>query len=369
MDNLSSSSVPSKNITPEDHLPLIEKYRPKEFKNIASHTELLSTLDNFITAGRLPHLLFHGPPGTGKTTTILAMARKMYGDQFTQMTLERNASDDRGIDTVRTEIKTFASTKSVFCRLPKLIILDECDAMVKEAQFALRRIVEKYSSNARFCLICNYVNRIIPALQSRCTKMRFCPLEPQTIFDRLKEISSLEGYTADDNALKSIVTLSGGDMRKALNTLQSVAMATMPSPLSQLSSLTSDASSTPANQKAAITVDAVYQTAGKPNPRMIEEFIYFAMNRPFEEAIEACWKLKEEGSHSLGDIISACHSRLVRISLPLIVKCTLLDKMAVISADASRAYNERLQFIGFISILQEAQIEGVKEGIRLTNQD
>lgn len=141
---------------------------------------------------RLPHLLLHGPPGTGKTSTILALARQLYGPSFRNMTLELNASDERGIDVVRSQISDFASTKRIFSTGFKLIVLDECDAMTKDAQFALRRVIEKYTRNTRFCLICNYVSKVIPALQSRCTRFRFAPLPKECVLERLRAVADSE---------------------------------------------------------------------------------------------------------------------------------------------------------------------------------
>ncbi|KAK8791861.1 hypothetical protein WA158_005238 [Blastocystis sp. Blastoise] len=164
-----NDEVSAKNEKDVQGLPWVEKYRPTEFEEIVSHDDILSTINKLIENKKLPHLLFHGPPGTGKTTTILACARKMYGSNYKSMTLELNASDDRGIDVVRDQIKNFAGTQKLFSSGVKLIILDEADNMTNVAQFALRRIIEKYSQNTRFCLICNYVSNIIPALQSRCT--------------------------------------------------------------------------------------------------------------------------------------------------------------------------------------------------------
>ncbi len=143
---------------------------------------------------RLPHLLFYGPPGTGKTSTILACARKLYGKNLSSMVLELNASDDRGINVVRDEIKTFCSTKQLFSSGFKLVILDEADAMTNVAQNALRRVIEQYTRNVRFCIICNYVGKIIPAIQSRCTRFRFAPLQEAHIQSRLQFILDQEGY-------------------------------------------------------------------------------------------------------------------------------------------------------------------------------
>lgn len=175
-------------------LPWVEKYRPATLDELISHADIIATISTFINAGKLPHLLFYGPPGTGKTSTVLACARQLYGPKFRSMILELNASDDRGIDVVREQIKNFASTRKIFDRGFKLIILDEADAMTQIAQAALRRVIEKYTRNVRFCIICNYVGKIIPALQSRCTRFRFGPLERAQIETRLDYVIAQEKW-------------------------------------------------------------------------------------------------------------------------------------------------------------------------------
>ena len=181
---------------------------------------------------RLPHLLLYGPPGTGKTSTILALARRIYGAKnMRQMVLELNASDDRGIDVVREQIKTFASTKQIFTMNPtstsstsiaayKLIILDEADAMTSTAQMALRRIMEKYTANTRFCIIANYTHKLSPALLSRCTRFRFSPLKERDIRVLVDKVIMEENVRITPEATDSLVRLSKGDMRRALNVLQ-----------------------------------------------------------------------------------------------------------------------------------------------------
>jgi replication factor C subunit 3/5 len=185
------------------------------------------------TFQRLPHLLLYGPPGTGKTSTILALARRIYGGKnMRQMVLELNASDDRGIDVVREQIKTFASTKQIFSVAPttggsdkslgafKLIILDEADAMTSTAQMALRRIMEKYTANTRFCIIANYTHKLSPALLSRCTRFRFSPLKEADIRSLVDKVIEAELVRIEPEAVDSLVRLSKGDMRRALNVLQ-----------------------------------------------------------------------------------------------------------------------------------------------------
>ncbi|KAG4079834.1 hypothetical protein HA402_014965 [Bradysia odoriphaga] len=149
---------------------LVEKYRPATLNDLISHEEIIATINNFIKQDQLPHLLFYGPPGKF-CLTILACAKQLYkSSQLNSMVLELNASDDRGIGIVRGQILNFASTRTIFSGGFKLIILDEADAMTNDAQNALRRIIEKYTDNVRFCIICNYLSKIIPAVQSRCTR-------------------------------------------------------------------------------------------------------------------------------------------------------------------------------------------------------
>lgn len=176
----------------------------------------------------LPNMLLYGPPGTGKTSTILAAARQIFGDIYRERILELNASDERGIAVVRTKIKNFAQLTASSTRPDgrpcppfKIIILDEADSMTHAAQAALRRTMEKESRSTRFCLVCNYVSRIIEPITSRCTKFRFKSLGDEQIIIRLRHICEIEGVNINENAYKSIVEISGGDMRRAITTLQS----------------------------------------------------------------------------------------------------------------------------------------------------
>ena len=213
----------------------VEKYRPATLADVSGHHDILATINKFVDSNRLPHLLLYGPPGTGKTSTILALARRIYGaENMRQMVLELNASDDRGIDVVREQIKTFASTKQIFSLGAssaggalrsgvgsfKLIILDEADAMTNTAQMALRRIMEKYTANTRFCIIANYSHKLSPALLSRCTRFRFSPLKEQDIRVLVDKVVEEESVKIMPEATDALVRLSKGDMRRALNVLQ-----------------------------------------------------------------------------------------------------------------------------------------------------
>merc|ERR1711934_897 len=206
-------------------LPWVEKYRPSSLDDVVSQENIITTLTQLVEAKKMPHLLFYGPPGTGKTSTILAIAKGIYGNNIQTMALQLNASDDRGIAVVRNQIKEFASTRMVFSSGHKLIILDEADAMTNDAQMALRRVIEKYTKNVRFCIICNYVSKIIPALQSRCTRFRFSPLSKAQIVGRLDDIIAAESVEATEDGKNALIKLARGDMRKVVNILQSTAMA------------------------------------------------------------------------------------------------------------------------------------------------
>ena len=207
---------------------------------MSGHQDILATINKFLDSNRLPHLLLYGPPGTGKTSTILALARRIYGaENLRQMVLELNASDDRGIDVVREQIKTFASTRQIFnlgaaqassrtgLATFKLIILDEADAMTNTAQMALRRIMEKYTANTRFCIIANYSHKLSPALLSRCTRFRFSPLKERDIRVLVDKVIDEEGVKIMPEATESLVRLSKGDMRRALNVLQACHASSM----------------------------------------------------------------------------------------------------------------------------------------------
>lgn len=214
-------------ISNNEKLPWIEKYRPNYLNQIESNNRILSTLKNLIENNKFPHLLFYGPPGTGKTSAILACANHLYNNSIESFVIHLNASDERGIDVVRERIKDFCYAGVLFNHdKPKLVILDEADSMTFDAQLALRQIVVNNTKRVRFCLICNYVNKIIPQLQSRFSKFRFKPIDNNGIINKLNYILNEEKINCDEYSINILANRSNGDMRKLINVLQSISIIT-----------------------------------------------------------------------------------------------------------------------------------------------
>ncbi|RJE24606.1 replication factor C subunit [Aspergillus sclerotialis] len=234
-----SSSSKSKPVEGKDdqrqHQPWVEKYRPRTLGDVAAQDHTTKVLQRTLQASNLPHMLFYGPPGTGKTSTILALAKSLFGPAlYRARILELNASDDRGIGIVREKIKGFARSQLTHptgldeeylskypCPPFKIVILDEADSMTQDAQSALRRTMEQYSRITRFCLVCNYVTRIIEPLASRCSKFRFKSLDNSAAGERLAEIAKLENLNLEDGVIDKLIYCSEGDLRRAITYLQS----------------------------------------------------------------------------------------------------------------------------------------------------
>lgn len=312
------------------NLPWVEKYRPNALDELISHEDIINTIRTFISQDKLPHLLFYGPPGTGKTSTILACAKEIYKDkQLNSMVLELNASDDRGIGIVRGQIMNFASTRTIFSSGYKLIILDEADAMTNDAQNALRRIIEKFTENVRFCLIGNYLGKIIPALQSRCTRFRFGPLQPEQILPRMEHVAKCEQVTLTEDGKAALMTLSHGDMRKVINIMQSCHMAF-----------------------GKVSEDNVYTCVGHPLKSDIENVVKWSLNDDFSTAYSNISNLKILKGLSLQDIVSEVHTFIHKLELPGQVRIHLLIKLAELEERLMAGASEKIQLGSLLSAFQ-----------------
>jgi len=200
-----------------------EKYRPSTFPDILGQEEIVKRVQNLTKSLNIPHLMLAGPAGTGKSSLAIVIVKELFKETWKENYLELNASDTRGIDVVRQEVKNFARTKSLGEVPFKVIFLDEADALTREAQQALRRTMENYTSTCRFILSCNYSSKIIDPIQSRCAIFRFKLLERKDIFKKIKEISEKEGLSVDEKGMIALYEASEGDCRKVINLLQATA--------------------------------------------------------------------------------------------------------------------------------------------------
>lgn len=326
-----------------DNLPWVEKYRPQKLDDVYGQTAIVTTVRKFIEEGKLPHLLFYGPPGTGKTSTIVALAREIYGKNYSNMVLELNASDDRGIDVVRNQIKDFASTRQIFSSGFKLIILDEADAMTNAAQNALRRIIEKYTKNTRFCILANYAHKLTPALLSRCTRFRFQPLPNDAIELRIANVLVHEHLKLSDDARKALLKLSKGDMRRVLNVLQA-SKATLDDP-----------------EKDEITDETIYECCGAPRPADVTAILKSILEDDWSTAYYTLNKIRQNNGLALIDLIEGMIELLEGYELNNeLTRIELLTKLGDIEYSISKGGNDRIQssaVIGAIKMSFENEVK------------
>jgi replication factor C small subunit len=237
--------------------PWVEKYRPQTLEDVVGQTHIIERLKNYVNERSMPNLMFTGPAGVGKTTTALALVKSILGEYWRQNFLELNASDARGIETVRTNIKNFCRLKPVGTPF-RIIFLDEVDNMTKDAQHALRREMEMYTKTASFILSCNYSSKIIDPIQSRCAIFRFAPIKAQDIANRLEYIANQENVNYDESAIGTIVYFAEGDMRKAVNLLQAAASG-----------------------EGSISEGEIYNVVSKAKPKDINDMITKALTGDF----------------------------------------------------------------------------------------
>ncbi len=306
----------------EIELPWIEKYRPKSLKEVIGQTNSVKRLQSYVKNRNLPNLLFSGPAGVGKTSAAVTLAKELFSSSFERNFLELNASDDRGIDVVRKTIKDFARTLAFEADF-KIIFLDESDALTADAQQALRRTMEKYTRTCRFVLSCNYSSRIIEPIQSRCVVFRFTPLKSNEIEEKMQGICEKEKLEINESALKAIVYVSQGDMRKAVNVLQASASGSK-----------------------KISEETVYSVASQARPAEIKELIKVALKGDFLKARELLDTLMYEHGMSGEDVILQLYREMLAMDekeLPSKRKIELIDTIGEYNFRLVEGANERLQ--------------------------
>jgi len=298
----------------------VEKYRPRNLDEIIGQQEIVERLKSYVKSKTMPHLLFAGPAGTGKTTCAIALARELFGENWRASFHELNASDERGIGVVRTKIKEYARTAAPNDVGFKIIFLDEADALTPDAQAALRRTMEMYSKTCRFILSCNYSSKIIEPIQSRCAVFRFAPLKTEDIKERLKYIVNNEGKEITEDALEAIVYIASGDMRKAINILQ-------------MSATISD----------RIDESVVYKATGLAKREDVESVVKKAISGDFIAARNKLNKLLVELGLSGEDIIKQIHRVIYDLPIEDRLKVELLDRTGEIEFRIVEGANERIQ--------------------------
>ncbi len=315
-----------------------EKYRPRSLDDIVNQGEIVSRLKSFVKAKNVPHCIFAGPPGTGKTTAALCLAHDLYGEGYREYVMELNASDERGINVVRETVKTFARTRSIGEVSFKILILDEADNMTSDAQQALRRTMERYTETARFILIANYSGKIIEPIQSRCAPFRFTYLDREDVTKRIRYICEMEGIQILDEGVEAVLEIGGGDLRRTINILQTAASVGKP-----------------------IDAETVYSVVGRANPYDVRDMMLTALNGDFVEARKKLREMILKYGLAGSDIIGQIHSEIYRLNVPDRWKVKLADIVGEIDYRLIQGSNEEIQLSALLAKLVEAGYD-IKRG-------
>jgi replication factor C small subunit len=310
----------------ETHTIWIEKYRPTRLADIVGQDDIVERLSSYVKSGNLPHLLFTGSAGVGKTTAAVTLAREFFGDSWRMNFRELNASDERGIDVVRNQIKEFARTRPSGEEAFKILFLDEADALTTDAQAALRRTMESYAKTCRFILSCNYSSKIIDPIQSRCAIYRFRPLGPQAVKEEIGRIAAKERLTVTQDAIDAMVYIAQGDMRKAINALQGAAIISK-----------------------NIEAPMVYAITSNARPEEIEDLLALALAGDFDGAESLLAQLLRERGIAPNELINQCYRALVKREMERSLKVELIDALGETDFRLSEGASSDIQMEALIA--------------------
>lgn len=280
-----------------------EKYRPSLFPELVGQDDIVKRIESLVNSMNIPHLLFAGPAGTGKSTLALIIVKQLFKQSWKDNYLELNASDERGINVVREKVKNFARTKSLENVSFKVIFMDEADALTPEAQQALRRTMENYSATCRFILSCNYSSKIIDPIQSRCAIFRFKLLEKKNIERVIRTIAEKEGLTITQEAMEVLYEGSEGDCRRCINVLQATASIS-----------------------PSITPDLVSTMISNAKPKDIKVVLDYAISGDFQKAREKLLDVMLKESISGQDVIKAIQKEIWNLPVEPEIKVRLTEK-------------------------------------------
>jgi len=297
-----------------------EKYRPQRLSEVINQRHAIERIKAFVKNKNIPHMLFAGPAGVGKTATALAIARELYGKAWRGNALELNASDERGIDIIRNKVKDFARTKTMSKVGYRMIVLDEADALTTEAQQALRRTMETYAAVSRFILICNWSSKIIEPIQSRCAVFRFRRLSEPDQMKFLRRIVKEEKLKIDDAAKAAIIYLAEGDLRKVANLLQASAAL-----------------------KKKITEQVVYDVASQAKPGEVKTMVELTLKGRFSDARRMLHDMLLKQGLSGEDIIREIHKQIYKLDLTEQAKVELIEKTGEYEYRLTQGGNDLIQ--------------------------
>ncbi|MCS7127014.1 MAG: replication factor C small subunit [Thaumarchaeota archaeon] len=311
-------------------IPWIEKYRPKSLSEVIDQEQIVRALRGVLETKNVPHMIFAGPPGVGKTATAHALARDLFGERYVEdgHFLEINASDERGIDVIREKVKTFARTIPMAGPGFKVLLLDESDMLTAEAQHAFRRVMEQFSGTCRFVLAANYLNRIIEPIQSRCAVFRFRPIDESGVRQMVERVAGAEGLRVEERAVAALYDVSEGDLRKVLNVLQTASI-----------------------YSRSITADLVYRVAGLAGAVEVRRMMELALDGKLDEAKRILRQALYVDGVSEREIINRMYAEAFYVPIKETDRAKLLSLLGEVDYRISQGATPEVQFMMVLASL------------------